>query len=99
MALGKYRCSLKENQMPCTSTALQGQCYGKHTVLNPRSPLPFPSTKRVCVCGGGGVQGVFGNDWCIPESTHSPLWVLFFGIDFLIRSMSSQTLSNDINAF
>ena len=57
MALGKYRCSLKESQTPCTSTALLGQCYGKGTVLNPRSPPPFPSSKRVCVFGGGGGAG------------------------------------------
>ena len=42
--------------MPCTSMALQGQCYGKRTVLNPAIPRCSPAL-GVCVWGGGGGGG------------------------------------------
>ena len=54
MALGKYRCSLKVSQMPCTPTALHGQCYGKCTVhFTPAIPRRSAAL-GVCVGGGGG---------------------------------------------
>ena len=54
MALDKYRCSLKESQMSCTSMALQGQCYGKCTVYL-TSAIPHRSAALgVCVGRGEG---------------------------------------------